>query len=47
MEPGTIIIVIGLATLIVERVFSLSMKIKKSTCCGGSIEMEMDDVKSS
>lgn len=42
MEPSTIIIVVGLVTLIVERVFSLTMRIKKSNCCGNEIVMNDD-----
>lgn len=42
MEPSTILIIIGLATLIVERSFAYALKIKKSNCCGNTIEMKDD-----
>jgi len=42
MEPSTILIIIGLATLIVERSFAWALKIKRSNCCGNQIEMQSD-----
>ena len=39
MEPGTILIIVGLSSLIVERIFSWATRIKKSSCCGSEIEM--------
>ena len=40
MDPTSIAILIGLATLVVERIFSVANKIKSSKCCGGSIEFK-------
>jgi hypothetical protein len=42
MDPSTVIIIIGLATLIIERGFSWAIKIKKSHCFGMDIEMKDD-----
>lgn len=42
MEPSTILIIIGLATLIVERGFLWALKIRKSECCGNIVEMKDD-----
>lgn len=42
MEPTTIIIIIGLITLLIERGFSWAIKIKKSECCGTKVEMKDD-----
>lgn len=44
MEPSTILIFIGVTTLIIERAFAWALKIKKSKCCGNTIEMK-DDYK--
>lgn len=38
MEPATIALIIGLATLMVERIFVWASKIKKSDCLGMKIE---------
>lgn len=40
MEPTTLVIIIGLTTLLVERSFAWAIKIKKSECCGNKIEMD-------
>lgn len=42
MDPSTVIIIVGLATLIIERGFSWGLKIKKSHCLGMDIEMKDD-----
>lgn len=42
MEPTSIMIIVGLVTLIIERIFDWSLKIKKSTCCG-LVNIEMKD----
>lgn len=42
MEPGITIALIGIASLIIERCFSWSLKIKKSKCCGNVVEMKDD-----
>ncbi len=39
MEPNTIIILVGLGTLLVERVFTWMRRIKKSECCGAKVEL--------
>lgn len=42
MDPASIVIIVGLVTIMVERVFSWSLKVKKSKCMGAEVEM-MDD----
>lgn len=46
LDPVTIGLIVGLASLFVERVYSLSVevikRVKKSSCCGGVVEMEDD-----
>ena len=42
MEPSSILIIIGVATLLIERGFSWALKIKKSNCCCVDIEMKDD-----
>jgi len=42
MEPNTIILLVGLGTLIIERVFTWMRRIKKSECLGAKIEMSSD-----
>jgi hypothetical protein len=42
MDPSMVLIIIGVTTLIVERSFSWALKIKKSNCCGNTIEMKDD-----
>lgn len=37
MEPASIVIIVGLATLLVERIFSWANRIRSSKCCGGEI----------
>lgn len=45
MDPSTVIIIIGVATLIIERSFSWGIKIKKSQCCGNTVEMKGDCIE--
>jgi hypothetical protein len=45
MDPLELSIIIGVCTLLIERVFSWAGKIKKSSCFGGKIEMEREDGK--
>ena len=40
LDPATISIIVGLVTLVVERVYAYLIKIKKSKCCGNT-EIEM------
>lgn len=42
MDPSTVIIIVGLTTLIIERCFSWGIKIKKSNCFGVEVEMKDD-----
>lgn len=48
-DPTSILLLIGLGTLIVERIYSAVVKaaphIKKSSCCGSSIEMRDEAAK--
>lgn len=39
MDPATIALIVGLATLIIERAFTWAQRIKKSSCCGGTVEL--------
>jgi hypothetical protein len=39
MEPNTIIILVGLGTLLIERVFTWMLRVKKSECCGAKVEL--------
>lgn len=39
MDPVTIGLLIGLATLVIERIYAWAKKIKKSECCGTKIEI--------
>ena len=44
MDPVTVGLLIGLSTLVVERLFSVLMKVKKSHCCGkNGLDIEMKD----
>lgn len=43
MDPASIAILIGVATLLIERTYSFTNKIKKSKCCGNEIEMKNSD----
>lgn len=42
MEPLTIFVLIGLITLIIERIYSWAIKVKKSKCFVGEIIMNSD-----
>lgn len=39
MDPASIVIIVGLLTIMVERVFAWSLKVKKSSCMGAEVEM--------
>ena len=41
MDPLTVSILVGLATLLIERGYKFAMKIKSSSCCG--VKLKMDD----
>lgn len=43
MEASTIVVIAGLASLLVERLFSYLRKIKRSKCCGCT-EIEMNEI---
>lgn len=40
LEPSTVVLIVGLATLLVERLFSWGMKVKSSHCMGNEIVMK-------
>ena len=40
LDPVTISIIVGLVTLVIERVYKYIKKIKRSKCCGNT-EIEM------
>lgn len=40
MDTNTIIILVGFGGIVIERIFSWAMKIKKSKCLGGEVEMK-------
>jgi hypothetical protein len=44
MDASTIALLIGVATLLIERGFKWALRIKRSRCCGAEIEMR--DVES-
>lgn len=39
MDPILITTLIGVSTLLIERLYSFSKKIKKSSCCGATVEL--------
>lgn len=43
MDAVSLGIIVGLAGLIVERIFVYCKKIKNSTCCGMKIERDVSD----
>lgn len=45
VDPIVIGLLVTVSTLLIERTFAWLRKIKKSQCCGGSIELEPDDNK--
>lgn len=45
MDAITLSLIIGLATLIVERVFSVIRKIRKSSCCGSEFDLTGSEEK--
>ena len=45
MDPATITIIVGLLTLIAERIFSIANKVKKSKCFGVEVEMNTPTIE--
>lgn len=43
LDSVSISLIIGLATLVVERIFAYVKKIKQSNCCGSSIVRDTTD----
>lgn len=41
LDPVTITIIVGLVTLVVERIYKYMIKIERSKCCGNITEIEM------
>jgi len=39
MDPQSIILIVGVAVLIMERLFSCLNRVRTSKCCGGEIEL--------
>jgi len=39
MDPQSIILIVGVAVLILERLFSCINRIKTSKCCGGELQL--------
>lgn len=39
MDPQSIILIVGVAVLILERLFSCLNRIRTSKCCGGEIQL--------
>lgn len=39
VETTNIILIVGVALIILERIFKCAMRVKKSKCCGGEMEM--------
>lgn len=39
-DPVTVGILITLGSLVIERIFKLAMHIKKSQCCGNTVEFD-------
>ena len=40
MDITTITLIVGFSTLIIERIFSWALKVKKSECFGASVTMQ-------
>ncbi len=43
MDPSSIVLLVGIGTLLIERVFKWFMKIKNSTCCCCGVEMNKSE----
>lgn len=41
LDSVSIGLIIGLATLVVERIFAYVRKIKESSCCGSTMKREL------
>ena len=41
MDAVTVTLIVGITTLLIERLFKWSMKIKKSSCCNQLVNVEM------
>jgi iron-sulfur cluster repair protein YtfE (RIC family) len=39
MEAQSIVLIVGVAVLLLERIFACLNRVKKSKCCGGEIEL--------
>lgn len=39
MDPQSIILIVGVAVLIMERLFSCLNRVRTSKCCGGEIDL--------
>jgi hypothetical protein len=39
MDPQSIIIIVGVAVLLLERMFACLSRVKKSKCCGGELQL--------
>ena len=39
IETTNIVLIVGVALIILERIFKCGMRVKKSKCCGGEMEM--------
>jgi hypothetical protein len=39
VETTNIVLIVGVALIILERIFKCAMRVKKSKCCGGEMEM--------
>jgi len=40
MDPSSIVVIVGVVTLVIERFFAWGIRIKHSACCGCDLEME-------
>lgn len=47
MDTQSIIIIVGLTTLIIERIFSCINRIRTSKCCGGELVLTPQESKKS
>jgi hypothetical protein len=43
MDPVTLTLIVGISTLLIERLFKWTMKIKSSSCCNHAINVEMKE----
>lgn len=47
MDPTTIVMLVGLASLLVERLFTWATRIRRSRCACGSMELNIELASSS